>query len=124
MGSQKTSDGATFAEFLLGKDGKPSRFSLFLAGLERGIKGPFVFGEEKSWVDFLISALHAWSLATILNTAQAKSGRDFFKDTPKLKALTEAIVGLPSASTITLPLVRPNFVKAEDDAVFSELKAE
>lgn len=36
-------------------DGKPSRFSTFAGAIERAIAGPYFFGEEPSYVDFLAS---------------------------------------------------------------------
>lgn len=52
----KKQDPAKFKEFLDGVDGKPSRFSLFCAAIERSIKGPYFYGEKPTYVDFFLGS--------------------------------------------------------------------
>lgn len=112
---------ADFKTFLQGAEGKPGRFQLMAAALERAVKGPFFFGEDKTWVDFYFGHNFALLNYCYLDSASKVSGSDVWAAYPKLKAIAAAILGLESAAKITAPLMAPSYHKAETEAIFSEL---
>lgn len=69
-----------------------------------------------SYVDFYFANIHVMCAATTLSKLQAKTGVDVFAPFPKLSAIAEAIQGLYSLKTVTVPAFLKNFVM-EDQVV-------
>uniref|UniRef100_A0A7S4M3K0 Glutathione transferase n=1 Tax=Prymnesium polylepis TaxID=72548 RepID=A0A7S4M3K0_9EUKA len=69
-----------------------SRFKSLMANLERGIKGPFYFGDEPSAVDFFLLQHMDWRSWTIFDPLkEAPYNVDVLKEYPKVVAIRDAL---------------------------------
>jgi hypothetical protein len=87
------------------------RFPKVVANLQRGIKGPFFFGEEPTFVDFFLCNHMDWAEATLLNRLKESKGVDAFAPFEKLMGVVEGIRGLDSYKGYTgdLPVARDEY---------------
>jgi hypothetical protein len=69
-----------------------------------------------SYVDVYFANIHVMCAATTLSKLQAKTGVDVFALFPKLSAIAEAIKGVHSLKTVTVPAFLEDIVM-EDQVV-------
>jgi len=111
---KNNTDGADLKVYLDGDGKGPSRFAKFAGSVEKQIKGPFYFGEEKSYVDFFLGHIHSYYTATTLAKFEKATGKDIFAPFPKIKAVCKVIQELPSfvnaqAKEGALNLAKPEY---------------
>ena len=82
---KKNEDGAVLAEFLKG-----SRFESLMGNLERGIKGPYYYGDEPSAVDFFLLQHLDWRCSQVFDPLKAR-GYDALAPYPKICAIQAAL---------------------------------
>merc|ERR1712146_705111 len=81
----KNEDGAVLAELLKG-----SRFESLMGNLERGIKGPYYYGDEPSAVDFFLLQHLDWRCSQVFDPLKAR-GYDALAPYPKICAIQAAL---------------------------------
>lgn len=87
------------------------RYKNHLRCIDRCIKGPYYFGEDYTYVDFLACCYLDMAVGGWLGPLKEKTGDTLEMHAPKLKAVYEKICALPSASKLDhLPLVPPSVV--------------
>jgi len=105
---RKNENPDTFCDFMKGKDGKPSRFSLWLNNIERSIKGPFYFGDTATYVDYHLTATMDWLEGMTFNAVKEETGTDYLEDATKVRELVGRIRALESYKKFDrLPLKTP-----------------
>lgn len=93
-----------------------ARFNKHIESIERSIKGPFYFGEEPTYVDFIATGYFDMMDGKWLDSLKPYSG-DVLARTPKLKGVVSNIRTLPSSANIPkLPVVPPSFVITNERA--------
>jgi len=75
-------DGKILKGFLEGP-----RFARLMGNVERGIKGPYYFGDEPSGVDFFLLMHLDWRYRNVFNPLKDRYGVDVMKDYPKMAAI-------------------------------------
>jgi len=93
-------DATALKKFLEGVDGSPPRFKALAGPVNRNIKGPYFFGDEPSFVDFFLLQ-HMDGRQDMFDKLQAKTGKDFLDDFPKIKAVMEGLRSLDSYKNST-----------------------
>lgn len=88
-------DASLLKKFMEGDGGTPSRWSVLAGTIERNIRGPYFFGAEPSYVDFFLLQHMDWR-RDMFDKLQAKTGKDFLGDCPKIKAVCEGLRSLDS----------------------------
>ena len=104
--------------YLEGAGGKPARFAIFLGALERSVEGPYFFGENPSYVDFLFTAGWGWATETTLAPLSARTGVDYLAPYPKLAAIVAGIEAIEGVKALGLPYSKVDFrLSAESPAI-------
>jgi len=83
---KKNEDGPTLKEFLEG-----SRWKALMCNLERGIAGPFYFGDSPSAVDFFLLQHLDWRSSSLFDPLKSKYGVDAMAPYPKMLAIQAAL---------------------------------
>ena len=102
----KGKGGAALKQFLEG-----DRFVKQKANIERGIQGPFYYGEKPCYVDFVLCAQQDWIKATLLDRLKAEKGVNAFAEDSKIMGVVNGIRNLDSYKNYSGPLgtIRPGF---------------
>lgn len=111
IASAKAKGGKELKVFLEG-----GRFEKLVSNLERGIKGPFYYGDQPTFVDFFLVQHVDFQAAVFLNRLKAEKGVDAFGAYPKIQGIVDGIRELPSYSGYAGPLqtIRPD-MEAKDE---------
>ena len=91
IGSNKDKGGAELKKFIEGE-----RITKLLNNLERGVTGPFYYGDKPTVTDFFLCQHVDWCEATLLNRLKDEKGVDIFAAFPKLYGVANGIRGLDS----------------------------
>ena len=94
------------------------RLPKLFGNLERGIKGPFYYGDKPTVTDFFLTQHVDWAEGTLLGRLKAEKGVDIFAAYPKLYGVVTAVRNLESYKNYKGPLVtvRDDF-KLKDEFV-------
>lgn len=102
--------GAELKKFLEG-----DRITKLLGNLERGVTGPFYYGDKPTVTDFFLCQHVDWSEGTLLNRLKAEKGVNIFASFPKLYGVVEGIRNLDSYKNYkTMVTVKDEF-KCKDE---------
>jgi len=91
------------------------RWAKLAGNIERGIKGPYYFGDSLSCVDFFLAAHLDWRSTQVFNPLKARHGVDALAPFPKMVAIHEAIKATDA---------HKNFAGIQNDRGISPIKDE
>ena len=91
IGGSVSKGGAELKKYLEG-----DRIVKLLGNLERGITGPFYYGDKPTTTDFFLCQHVDWNEETLLNRLKAEKGVDIFASFPKLYGVVKGIRNLES----------------------------
>jgi hypothetical protein len=86
--------------------------------LERGIKGPFWYGDKPTFVDFFATNIFDFYCVCFFNRLESEFGVNLFIANDKFLGVVDAIRSLDSYKANTIPICREDFV-ANDSAYLS-----
>lgn len=97
-------------EFLEGE-----RLAKLMGNLQKGVQGPFFFGDKPSCVDFFWANMNDWLGATFHDRLVSEFGSATFTAAyPKLDGVVSGIRALESYKASTIPITRDDH-KAKDE---------
>lgn len=89
------------------------RCANLMSNVERGITGPFYFGEEPSTVDFFLLGHLDWRITSVFAPLKEKLGVDVMADYPKMSAIYDALTATPAYKNYAGGLTPPGPIKDE-----------
>lgn len=100
-----------FKEFLEGE-----RLAKLLGNLERGVQGPYFYGDKPSNVDFFWTNVNDWQDNTWQNRVVSEfGGKRVTAAFPKLQGVLDGIRSLESYKACEIPIIREGFGECKDD---------
>lgn len=95
----------------------------WVAQFERAYKGEFLFGDNASYVDYLVHAVVTFADINLLAQLKSEAGIDALADSPKLKAAVAAIQALESVQNSKVAAAGENYANKIPAETIAGLKA-
>ena len=100
LAAAQNKGGGELKQFIEGE-----RITKLLGNLERGVQGPFYYGDKPTVTDFFLTAQTDWAEETLLNRLKKEKGVDIFAAFPKFYGVVKGIRDLDSYKNYKGPLV-------------------
>mmetsp|Transcript_41942 Transcript_41942/g.111716 ORF Transcript_41942/g.111716 Transcript_41942/m.111716 type:complete len:200 (+) Transcript_41942:417-1016(+) len=107
-------DGAALKKFIEG-----DRFARLMGNVERGIVGPYYFGEEPSSVDFFLFSHLDWRTSNVFGPLKEKKDVDVMASYPKMLAIYTSLCATPGYQNYAGGLSKPGPISDEILAAYA-----